>query len=83
MISIVKPGSVSERCGTLKLNKVSSKVRKELLDQHNKLRRKIAQGLQADQPPAADMRELVRISLILSLPNNKWYLKIGMKNWLP
>ena len=71
MIIFVKPGSVSERCGTVKLNKVSSKVRKELLDQHNKLRRKIALGLQADQPPAADMREMVRILSILFLLKNE------------
>ena len=66
MKDIVKPGAVSERCGTVKLNKVSNKVRKELLEQHNKLRRKIALGLQPDQPPAADMREMVRISRILN-----------------
>ena len=38
---------------------MSDEVREQLLDQHNQLRRKIAKGLQADQPPAADMREMV------------------------
>lgn len=37
---------------------MSDEVRKQLLEQHNQLRRKIARGLQADQPPAADMREM-------------------------
>ena len=39
---------------------MSDEVREQLLEQHNQLRRKIAKGLQADQPPAADMREMVR-----------------------
>ena len=55
-----KPGSVSARCGAVMLNAVSDKVRKQLLDQHNQLRRKVAKGLQKDQPPAANMREMVR-----------------------
>jgi hypothetical protein len=44
----------------VRLNRVSDEVREQLLEQHNQLRRKIATGLQADQPPAADMREMVR-----------------------
>lgn len=37
---------------------MSNDVKEQLLEQHNQLRRKIAKGLQADQPPAADMREI-------------------------
>ena len=75
---------MSERCGTVRLNKVSDKVRMELLNQHNKLRRKIARGLQPDQPPAADMRELVRILLhLLCILNDEKYLRNGMRNWQP
>ena len=50
---------MSDRCGSVGLNRVSDKVRQQLLDQHNQLRRKIAGGLQKDQPPAANMREMV------------------------
>ena len=55
----LKQGNVAERCGQVKINKVSPKMKKRLLDHHNLLRRKIAKGLQPGQPPAADMRELV------------------------
>ena len=41
-------------------DEVREQLLEQLLEQHNQLRRKIATGLQADQPPAADMREMVR-----------------------
>ena len=63
----LQPGLVADRCGSVRLNTVSTMVRRQLLDQHNRLRRKIARGLEPGQPPAADMREMVRPCNIVQL----------------
>ena len=41
------------------MNSVSDRVKRQLVNQHNRLRRKVAMGQEEGQPAAADMRELV------------------------
>ena len=64
----------------MRLNRVSDEVREQLLEQHNHLRRKIETGLQADQPPAADMREMVRNSQWNSFFYDEQFSRNGMRS---
>ena len=53
-----EPGTSSDRCGKVLTHKITDQIKQRLLDHHNKLRRKVANGEEPDQPSAANMREL-------------------------
>ena len=55
----------SPRCANqTKVRGLSEEARNKILEKHNQLRRKVAKGEEAGQPPAANMRKMVRILFV-------------------
>ena len=53
------PGSVSERCGQVVSHRITEQIKGRLLEQHNRLRRRVAKGQEIGQPAASNMLPLM------------------------